>query len=212
MTLSDLLQKSSSLHNHLCPRQVLGARMGLWAGELLALALPQPKKRLLAIVETDGCFADGVAVATNCWTGHRTLRVEDYGKVAATFVDTATDRAWRIAPHPEARSRAALYAPQATNRWEAMLQGYQVMPVNELLVAAPVVLRVAPEVLISRVGARAVCAECGEEIVNEREVVVAGRVLCRSCAEDGYYQPLAGSDASCCHAVTTESRLSAAVS
>jgi formylmethanofuran dehydrogenase subunit E len=188
MTLAELLQQSSALHHHVCPRQVLGARMGIWAGELLALALPQPKKRLLTIVETDGCFADGVSVATNCWTGHRTLRVEDYGKVAATFVDTETDRAWRIAPHPEARTRAALYAPQATNRWEAMLLGYQVMPTAELLLASPVVLRVSVASLVSRAGARAVCDGCGEEIVNERELHVAGRVLCHTCAGRGYYE------------------------
>jgi formylmethanofuran dehydrogenase subunit E len=187
MTLSELLQQSSALHHHLCPRQVLGARMGIWAGELLALALPQPKKRLLTIVETDGCFADGVSVATNCWTGHRTLRVEDYGKVAATFVDTATGRAFRIAPHPEARTRAHAYAPGAASRWEAMLHGYQVMPTAELLVAAPVVLTVSVASLVSHAGARALCEACGEEIVNERELHVGGRVLCRSCAGGGYY-------------------------
>lgn len=187
-TLTELLQQSSALHRHLCPRQVLGARMGLWAGELLELDLPQPRKRLLTIVETDGCFADGVSVATNCWTGHRTLRVEDYGKVAATFIDTETGRAWRVIPHPEARGRAAAYAPAATNRWEAMLYGYQVMPREELLAAAPVVLQVSIESLVSHAGARARCAECGEEIVNEREVLVDGRSLCRSCAGGGYYR------------------------
>lgn len=196
MTLAELLRQSSALHRHLCPRQVLGARMGMWAGELLAMELPQPQKRLLTIVETDGCFADGVSVATNCWTGHRTLRVEDYGKVAATFVDTHTGDAWRIAPHPLARTRAAAYAPDARNRWQGMLLGYQVMPVDELLVAQPVVLRVSLDSLISSAGARAVCAECGEEIVNERELLVAGRVLCRGCALGGYCRPLTATSAS----------------
>lgn len=190
ITLTELLQQSSVLHHHLCPRQVLGARMGMWAGELLQLELPQSKKRLLTIVETDGCFADGVSVATNCWTGHRTLRVEDYGKVAATFVDTQEGRAWRIAPHPDARCLAARYAPAAANRWEAMLQGYQVMPLAELLVTTPVALQVSVESLVSHAGARAACAECGEEIVNERELLVAGRILCRSCAGGGYYRAL----------------------
>ena len=88
-TLADLLAQSSVLHRHLCPRQVLGVRMGLLAAELLSLDLPQTDKRLLTIVETDGCFTTGLSVATNCWVGRRTLRVEDYGKVAATFVDTA---------------------------------------------------------------------------------------------------------------------------
>lgn len=190
MTLSELLDQSAALHRHLCPRQVLGVRMGMWAGELLHMELPQPKKRLLAIVETDGCFADGVAVATNCWTGRRTMRVEDFGKVAATFVDTDDGRAWRIAPHPAVRSVAPAYAPAAANRWEAMLLAYQTMPTTELLVATPVVLRVPVQTLVSRAGVRATCEICGEEIINEREVIVEGQVRCRGCAHGSYYRTL----------------------
>src|SRR3990172_10577507 len=87
-SLDKILRTSAALHHHLCPRQVIGVRMGLYAGEILNLDLPQTEKRLLTIMETDGCASDGVAVATNCWVGRRTMRVEDYGKVAATFVDT----------------------------------------------------------------------------------------------------------------------------
>jgi formylmethanofuran dehydrogenase subunit E len=187
LTLDVLLEQSATLHRHLCPRQVLGIRMGLWAGELLALEVPQQKKRLLAIVETDGCFCDGVAVATNCWVGRRTMRVEDYGKVAATFVDTVTGEARRISPHAEARTKAATYAPEAKNRWQAMLLGYQRMPTAELLVAQRVELATPVGEIISRAGERTLCARCGEEIINRREVVVDGEPLCRACAHGGYY-------------------------
>lgn len=76
------------LHDHICPRQVLGLRMGQLAGEFLGLPLPQQDKRLFVFVETDGCFADGVMVATGCSLGHRTMRLEDKGKATATFIDT----------------------------------------------------------------------------------------------------------------------------
>ncbi len=188
--MTALLEQSAALHHHLCPRQVLGVRLSLLAGELLGLAVPQPKnkKRLLAIVETDGCAADGVAVAANCWVGRRTMRIEDYGKVAATFVDTDTGRAVRVAPHPEARQRARAYAPEARNRWEAMLLGYQRMPAGELLIAQTVTLNTPVASLISRPGIRAMCESCQEEILNEREVRRPGEVLCRSCAGHSYYQ------------------------
>lgn len=188
-SLNELLDASAALHRHLCPRQVLGVRMGMWAGELLGLELPQSGKRLLTIVETDGCFSDGVAVATNCWVGRRTLRVKDFGKVAATFVDTKTDRTIRIAPHPEVRQVAPIYAPEAKNRWEAMLLGYQRMPASELLVAQEVELLAPVTTLISRAGHRGICDRCGEEIINEREVHLNGLTLCRTCAGDGYYRP-----------------------
>ncbi len=138
LTLADLLEASSQLHRHLCPRQVLGVRMGMYAGEILNLDLPQSDKRLYTIVETDGCSSDGVAVATNCWVGRRTMRVEDYGKVAATFVDTKTGEAIRIVPRCEARQLAFDFAPEAKNKWEAQLLGYQQMPNEMLFLVSPV--------------------------------------------------------------------------
>lgn len=185
--LAALLARAAALHDHLCPRQVLGARIGLYAGRLLGLELPQPSKRLYAFVETDGCFADGVSVATGCWLGRRTMRLVDLGKVAATCVDTHDGRAIRIAPHARSRELAPRYAPQAPDRWHAYLEAYQVMPDDALLDARPVTLRLDMQALISRPDARAVCARCGEEIINEREVQREGLVLCRSCAGDDVY-------------------------
>ncbi len=189
-TLDELLNQSAALHHHLCPRQVLGVQMGVLAGYELGLTLPQADKRLLAFVETDGCFSDGVAVATGCWVGHRTLRVEDYGKVAATFVDTETGRSLRIVPCPEARARSAAYAPEARNRWEAQLLGYQRMPLHELFGVQPVQLATPVETIVSRAGLKAVCDTCGEEIINGREILRDGKVWCRACLGGAYYQPL----------------------
>ena len=186
-TLKELLDQTTAMHRHLCPRQVLGVRMGLYAGELLGLALPQQDKRLYTIMETDGCAADGVAVAVNCWVGRRTMRVEDYGKVAATFVDTQTGVTLRIVPRPTVRGDARAYASQAANKWEAQLIGYQLMPATELFDAREVALRTPIEQIISRPGRKALCAVCGEEIMNEREVQVDAVTLCRPCAGASYY-------------------------
>ena len=186
-TLKELLDTTTAMHRHLCPRQVLGVRMGLYAGELLGLALPQTDKRLYTIMETDGCAADGVAVAVNCWVGRRTMRVEDYGKVAATFVDTQTGQAIRIVPRASVRGDARAYAPQAANKWEAQLIGYQLMPCAELFDVQEVQLRTPIAQIISRPGRKALCGVCGEEIMNEREVWRAGMALCRACAGEGYY-------------------------
>jgi len=187
-TLDELLAESAALHRHLCPRQVLGVQMGRFAAELLSLDLPQADKRLLVIAETDGCFTSGLSVATNCWVGRRTLRIEDYGKIAATFIDTKTGQAIRIAPSPNVHSHAATFVPEARNRWEAMLLGYQRMAPTDLFVWRPVVLTTPVEAIISRAGHRVVCDSCGEEIINEREVVIGDVTLCRHCAYGGYYR------------------------
>lgn len=185
--LQALLQESAARHKHLCPRQVLGARIGLAGAAAVALTIPRRDKRLLVIVETDGCFADGVEVATGCTVGHRTLRVEDCGKVAATFVNVKSEQAVRVAPQLDVRDRAYAYAPNEHRHYFAQLQAYQVMPDAELLTLRTVILTPSIAAIVSRPGVRVNCARCGEEILNEREVLVDGQLLCRTCAGRGYY-------------------------
>jgi formylmethanofuran dehydrogenase subunit E len=185
--LAELLEESAARYAHLCPRQVLGVRMGLLGGQLLGLPIPQTGKRLLTVIETDGCATGGVSVATGCTVGHRTLRVIDFGKVAATFIDVETGEAFRVLPHPESRLRALDYAPTARTNWQAQLEAYQIMPDGDLLAVLPVRLRFSLDQLLSKPGCRVTCEACGEEINNEREVVYEGRILCRACAGYSYY-------------------------
>jgi formylmethanofuran dehydrogenase subunit E len=186
--LSTLLSRSASEHSHLCPRQVLGVRMGLAGLSYLGLQAPVTSKSALIIIETGGCFADGIRSATGATVGHRTLRVEDLGKIAATFTELKGGTSLRLAPKPDVRSRAMLYAPHEKRRYFAQLEGYQLMPDEELFTFQEVTLTTPAEQIISHQNARAVCSACGEEIINERQVVLQDRVLCRTCAFGGYYQ------------------------
>ena len=185
--LRELLEASAAMHHHLCPRQVLGVRMGLMAGEALQLDLPRADKRLLAIIETDGCAADGIGVVTHCSVGHRTMRVEDCGKVAATFVDTHTGQAVRIVPRSDVRQLAYAYAPTAGNKWQAQLLGYQSMPATDLLDVQTVHLVNPLAQILGRPGMKAICDTCGEEIMNGRETIQDGKALCKTCSGQAYY-------------------------
>jgi formylmethanofuran dehydrogenase subunit E len=181
------LEQSAQSHKNLCPRQVLGVRMGRYAGRLLGFDPLQVKKRLLVIVETDGCFATGVRVATGCSIGSRNLRIEDFGKSAATFTDTRLRRSVRLTPRSNVRDLARDYAPEMPDRWRAMLDGYQRIPDDLLFSWQAVELCTSIEAIFSRPGVRTACDACGEEIINEREVVRGDRVLCRPCAGFSYY-------------------------
>jgi formylmethanofuran dehydrogenase subunit E len=185
--LEELLAQSATHHHRLCPRQVLGVRIGVLAGLALEIPLPQTNKRLLAIAETDGCMVDGLSAATGCYAGRRTLRIEDYGKIAATFVDTLTEQAIRVAPRRNIRELAWEYAPSARNRWEAQLIGYQHIPDELLLDWQRVELTVSVKRVIGQAGKRVVCERCGEEVINQREILRQGAVLCKSCAEESYF-------------------------
>jgi formylmethanofuran dehydrogenase subunit E len=151
--------------------------MALLAGDLLKIDLPQTKKQLLSIVETDGCAVDGISVASNCTVGHRTLRIEDY-----------TGRAIRIAPRHTIRSSASDFAPPGSSKWKAQLIGYQRMPYEQLFLVQEVELVTPLEKIVSRAGKRVYCQSCGEEILNEREVLQDGIVLCRGCTGGAYYR------------------------
>lgn len=182
------------MHKHLCPRQVLGARIGLRGLRALGLLdttavnrYENGNKKLLTIVETDGCGLDGIAVATDCHVGRRTLRVMDYGKMAATLIDVKSETAVRVSPQPDIRQLAREYAPDARSRWHAFLEAYHIIPDDLLLRVETVALTQTIEQILSKPRVRARCADCGEEIVNEREVMVNGRLLCLPCAGTTYY-------------------------
>lgn len=186
--LEELLTLSSARHSHLCPRQVLGVRMALAGAAALDLDLPRQDKRLLVIAETDGCFVDGLEVAAGISAGHRTLRIEDYGKVAAAFIDTKTGKTLRLAPKLDVRELARAFAPDEPRHYFSQLKGYQIMPDEALFSITPVLLAASIEQLVSRPGVRVNCCACGEEIINEREIVYQGKAYCRSCLGKGYYQ------------------------
>jgi formylmethanofuran dehydrogenase subunit E len=113
----------------------------------------------------------------------------DYGKVAATLVDTHTGKALRITPHPSVRDHATFHAPTAPDPWHAQLVAYQNMPNDELLLVQPVSLTFPLAEIISRPGLRVDCTVCGEEIMNGRELRRDGYPLCRHCValDEVYY-------------------------
>lgn len=184
---------ASEDHKHLCPRQILGVRIGLKGMSVLGFEPGHRHENLLVISETDGCFIDGVIAVTKCSVGHRTLRVEDYGKIAATFVHTKTGRSVRIAPTLDVRERASRYAPDEKRHYFAQMKAYQSMPDEDLMTVQDVFLNPSIAELISYSGRRTNCEKCGEEIINERELLIGGQKVCRTCAQGGYYRTTTGS-------------------
>lgn len=180
--LDRALRATEQEHDPLRPRQVLGVRMGFAAAERLAVQPGERERRLLVLVETDGCFADGVSAATGCTVGHRTLRLMDNGRIAITAVNLETRAAVRLSPRVDVRANAARYtASEEAHHYYQQLHGYRVMPDHELLSIQPVTLNFDLDVLLGQRGIRVDCAGCGEEVVNGCEVVVASRPLCPAC-------------------------------
>ncbi len=162
--------------------------MGLAGMAAIGLGAPLTHKEALIIVETDGCFSDGIEVATGAVMGHRTLRLVDEGKIAATFANVNTGQVVRLSPQCDVRERALTYAPGVKKKYYAQLKGYQIMPDEELFSYQDIKLEPALQAIISRPGIRVKCRKCGEEIINERQVLVGGKWLCKTCAGISYYR------------------------
>jgi formylmethanofuran dehydrogenase subunit E len=178
------LEPLAQLHRNLCPRQVLGVRIALLACRSLDVPFPQVDKRTLILTEIDGCFVDGLSVVSGCSLGHRTLRLVDFGKIAATVVDTRSDRAVRVWPRADVREAACGYARGETRRWHAQRLGYARMPDAELLSIRSVAVPPELESLRGPWNTRARCVRCGEEIFQARQLVIDGNQVCRACATE----------------------------
>lgn len=184
--LGPYLESLSQLHRALCPRQVLGVRIALLASRWLDVPFPQTdgSKRTLILPEIDGCFVDGLSAVSGCSIGHRTLRLVDYGKIAATVVDTRERRAIRVWPKPTVRIAACAYAEGESRRWHAQRLGYARMPDAELLFVRSVNLPCEADALLSPWHTRTTCVRCGEEVFNARQLALADGDTCRACSTD----------------------------
>lgn len=184
-----LLAESVTIHGHICPGQVLGIRMALRGCSELSIQPRKESKRLIVYVEIDRCATDAIQVVTGCKLGKRTLKYVDYGKLAATFVDLHTGNAVRVVARATAREKAGIYSCQGRTKYEAEVAAYQAMTDDELFRIERVVMKVPSEDMPGPPLHRIICDQCGEEVNDYREVLVAGKVLCRPCAYGGYYQP-----------------------
>ena len=191
-TLDELLEQAKIAHGHLCAGQVLGVRMAMLGLEKLGIDDPRGKdrKRLVTFVEIDRCATDAVAVVTGCRLGKRALKFRDWGKMAATFVDLDSGKAVRIAARESSKQKARELHPEIDNKNQQQMLSYREMSEADLFDVQWVKVEVPPEELPGYKGDRIVCAQCGEGINFKREVRRDGKILCRSCAGDRYYQPL----------------------
>ncbi len=188
-SLEEYLALAAQHHGHLCPGQVLGVRMAMRGLKELGIEDPaEHRKRLITFVEIDRCAADAISVVTGCRLGNRALKFVDYGKLAATFVDLASERAVRIVARDDSRLKAKAMFPELSDSRRQQLEAYKVMDDAELFAIAPVKLKLNPQDLPGRPRSRVACEQCGEDINDGRERRVDGRVLCRSCAGESYYE------------------------
>lgn len=189
-SVEELLEECGRLHGHLCAGQLLGVRMALLGCKILGINDPRgaDRKRLIVWVEIDRCMTDAVSAVTGARLGKRSLKYVDYGKVAATFLNRETGKAFRIVALDSSRKLADERFPEISEKRERQFRAYREARDEELFKVEEVRVDLSEMDEPGRPRSRVNCALCGEGVNDGREVEGDyGEKLCRACAYGGYY-------------------------
>jgi len=192
-SLDILLKECERLHGHMCAGQLLGARMARLGCRLIGIDDPRgaDARKLIVWVEIDRCMADAVSAVTGVRLGKRTLKYVDYGKVAATFLNTADKRAVRLVALESSRALADERYSEIASKRERQFRAYSEATDEELFKTELVSLELRDFDAPGSPRSRVICSVCGEGVNDGREVSDAnGDPLCRGCSGGTYYAKL----------------------
>ncbi len=197
------LLRTASIHGHFCPGSALGVMASMWGLEQLGLGSPPSDglENLMAVVETNACFADGVQTVSGCTLGNNALVYRDLGRHAVTFAHRGLEEGVRVRVRADFQSRIAQAVPEfypllqkviiareGTAEEEALFKktarkaAFSILeePFREILVSRtvrPVLPDYAP------ITASAVCSDCQEQVMATKIVIgKESRELCFECA------------------------------
>jgi formylmethanofuran dehydrogenase subunit E len=173
------LKKAGDAHGRVCAGIALGTKISLAAMKFLGLNPGVKNKTLIVYAEIDRCMTDAVQAITGCSLGHRSLKYIDYGKFAATFVNLDTGKAVRAMVKEQFSNEGSI---------EQIVKKISQIPDSELVTLQEVTINIPETDLPGPPKNRAICASCGERIMDGREVSKGNKTLCRACAHGSYYR------------------------
>ncbi len=188
--LEHLLEKAFAFHGKPCGGTVIGVRMAMLGLKMIGITDPKGSERkdIMAVAENDRCSIDAIQHVTGCKVAARALKLKDYGKVAATFVNLKTGKAVRLVCPEETRQTVEKYKPAEGDRKERTIAGYKAIPLDELFYAQEVKVEFDEDDMPGHAKSRVKCDRCGEWVSDHREREVNGETICTHCAEGGYYE------------------------
>lgn len=197
----ELVEEAKRFHGHLCPFLSLGVRASEIAMKRLGVGRAgeeeTAEEELLALVECNNCFTDGVQIATGCTLGNNCLIYLDLGKTAVTLVRRGEWRGIRVCVNPQylreryfdretlelfqkvvgRREGTTEEARRLRGLWEEI--GYRMagLPEEEFKIEEVKVreLELAPIFESVR------CERCGEFVMKTRIRRRGGKNLCLAC-------------------------------
>jgi formylmethanofuran dehydrogenase subunit E len=108
------LVKTAEIHGHYCPGSALGVMASMYGLSLLgdAVTCSDGLENLMAIVEINACFADGVQAVSGCTLGNNALIYRDLGKHAVTLAIRGNDTGVRVCARPDFHETIGCLVPE----------------------------------------------------------------------------------------------------
>lgn len=206
------LVKTAEIHGHYCPGSALGVMATLYGLHLLEKETSDSDgimENLLAIIEVNACFADGVQAVSGCTIGNNSLIYRDMGKHAVTFISRNEKEGVRVRLLPDFRTFINEKVPEFYPLMDTVIMKRKGTQEEEIsfrekareaafaIITCPFEKLFASERIIPVIPERApitgtmVCPECGEEVM-ETKTGKRGllRNICFSCG--GKFQEVNG--------------------
>ncbi len=202
--LKTLLLKAGDIHGHFCPGLSFGVIAGAYSLRELGIH-SEGMEKLLAIVETNSCFSDGIQFVTGCTFGNNGLIYRDFGKTAVT-VTRRDGKGLRISLKPDAYALWDNKYPESKELFQKVVVERKGND-EDMRKLAGLFRRVSFEVIeldfeslfnVKKVQVEIpdyapiydsiICSKCGESIMAARIVEKDGEKFCIPCSESEYFE------------------------
>jgi len=195
--LSGLLYLTGLIHGHHCIGSAMGVIAAHYAMKAMDIKENTGMEHIIAVVETNNCFADGVQVVTGCSFGNNSMIYRDFGKTAFSLVKR-NGEGIRLCTKPDLGDLLKDKHPEAinfvniiNNREATPEEEAKVMQLNKehcysvLSIPAEKIFNVEKVKLslpeYSRILGSNICPVCGEKYMETKAVSKDGKLLCGRC-------------------------------
>jgi formylmethanofuran dehydrogenase subunit E len=202
MVSESLLEVAKNFHGHVCPYLVLGLRASEIAFGRLGISrvgvAETIREDIVAIVESNNCFADGVQVFTHCTLGNNSLIYLDVGKTALTVFRRGERRGVRV--YVLSEKVRELLPPEVGELWRRVVaerrgsredakrlhEAFEKLG-REMLNLPEDFFKISEVEIIEELERAPIfesvrCESCGELVWKPRAVYVNGKAYCPACA------------------------------
>ena len=184
-TYEALVEQAGKFHGDICHGIRIGTRMTMSGLRRIGITDPKgvDRKKIMVFVEIDRCTTDAIMALTGCRPGKRAMKIRDYGKMAATFINLETNKAVRVVVKGNRKPGENTNGEQPD---------FSALPEDELFNIRDVEVSLRPEDMPGKPLRRVPCGRCGETIMDGREVLSGEEVLCVPCSTATDYYRIIG--------------------